>query len=149
MALVQLPQGGGLAQLIATPDPLVLANSVERHSADTRPVDGFISLFELTRVIELYNTRNGTVRTGNYKVDATGEDGFGPDASRSAGSAVSLARFHSADTRGAVPGTPPDGAIDLFELTRVIELYNYRVGTVRTGQYHIQSGTEDGFASGP
>jgi hypothetical protein len=31
----------------------------------------------------------------------------------------------------------------------VIELYNYRVGTARTGQYKIQSGTEDGFGLGP
>jgi hypothetical protein len=31
----------------------------------------------------------------------------------------------------------------------VIELYNYRVGTSRTGQYHVQAGTEDGYAPGP
>ena len=35
------------------------------------------------------------------------------------------------------------------KLLRVIELYNYRVGTERTGQYHIQADTEDGFAPGP
>jgi hypothetical protein len=46
-------------------------------------------------------------------------------------------------------GAPRDGRIDLSELTRVIELYNYRVGTSRTGQYHVQTGTEDGFAPGP
>ena len=38
--------------------------------------------------------------------------------------------------------------INLLELTRVIELYHYRSGTVRTGQYHVQAGTEDGFAPG-
>jgi hypothetical protein len=43
----------------------------------------------------------------------------------------------------------PDGKFNLVELTRVIELYNYRVGTVRTGQYHPQAGTEDGFGLGP
>ena len=38
-----------------------------------------------------------------------------------------------------------------LELTRVIELYNYRLGNVRTGQYHAQTSppTEDGFAPGP
>jgi hypothetical protein len=65
------------------------------------------------------------------------------------GSTVALTRYHSADTRGAATGTARDGAIDLFELTRVIELYNTRSGTTRTGQYHVQSGTEDGFAPGP
>jgi formylglycine-generating enzyme required for sulfatase activity len=42
-----------------------------------------------------------------------------------------------------------DGRIGLLELTRVIELYNYRSGTTRTGAYHAQGGTEDGFAPGP
>ena len=51
-------------------------------------------------------------------------------------------RLHSADS-------DQDGRIGLVELTRVIELYNTRSGTVRTGQYHPQSGTEDGFATGP
>ncbi len=53
-----------------------------------------------------------------------------------------VARYHSADTT-------LDERISLFELTRVIELYNTRNGTVRTGQYHAQGGTEDGFAPGP
>jgi formylglycine-generating enzyme len=50
--------------------------------------------------------------------------------------------YHSADSNR-------DGRIGLLELTRVIELYNYRIGTVRTGEYHLQAGTEDGFAPGP
>ena len=32
------------------------------HSADVAPADGVINLTELTRVIELYNQRTGTVR---------------------------------------------------------------------------------------
>jgi hypothetical protein len=36
-----------------------------------------------------------------------------------------------------------------LELTRVIELYNYRSGSTRTGAYHLEVGTEDGFALGP
>ncbi len=55
---------------------------------------------------------------------------------------LSSASLHSADS-------DRDGRISLIELTRVIELYNYRSGTVRTGQYKPQAGTEDGFAPGP
>ncbi len=50
--------------------------------------------------------------------------------------------YHSADSNR-------DGRIGLLELTRVIELYNYRIGTVRTGAYHLQAGTEDGYTPGP
>ncbi len=133
---------------LALPAPLVVPQLLT-HSADSN-LDFEISLFELTRVIELYNTRHGTVRTGAYRVDATNlEDGFGADSPRAAGVAAVLARFHSADTRGATTGLPRDGALDLFELTRVIELYNTRAGTVRTGRYHVLEGTEDGFAAGP
>jgi hypothetical protein len=95
---------------------------------------------ELTRVIELYNTRNGTSRTGRYKVQAGTEDGFAQDTAATANQ--TLARYHSADSNR-------DGQISVGELTRVIELYNTRAGTVRTGQYHVQAGTEDGFAPGP
>ena len=55
--------------------------------------------------------------------------------------------LRSASLHGA--DSDRDGRISLLELTRVIELYNYRAGTVRTGVYHPQSGTEDGFAPGP
>ena len=148
-ALVSV-QSNGLGaplQFLARPDPLVV-RPILLHGADTDR-DFAISLFELTRVIELYNTRNGTVRTGAYKLDVTGEDGFAADPTRGAGSSSALDRYHSADTRGATTGSPRDGAIDLFELTRVIELYNTRSGTVRTGAYHVQAGSEDGFAAGP
>lgn len=86
---------------------------------------------------------------GSYKFDGLGEDGFAADAPRAIGSTALLARDHSADTRGATTGSARDGSIDLFELTRVIELYNYRSGAARTGQYHVQAGSEDGFAAGP
>ncbi len=146
LAIVRRAAGDDAA-LLVKPDPLRVSQ-ITTHSADTDR-DFQISLFELTRVIELYNTRNGTVRTGCYKLDATGEDGFAADATRGGGSIASLVRHHSADTRGTTSGSPPDGAIDLFELTRVIELYNTRAGTVRTGRYHRLEGTEDGFAAGP
>jgi hypothetical protein len=102
-----------------------------------------ISLLELTRVIELYNTRNGTSRTGAYAVAAAvTEDGFEPAPTRLASAVVTLVRYHSGDSNR-------DGKLGLLELTRVIELYNYRVGGVRTGQYKVKFGTEDGFDPGP
>ncbi len=138
----------GPVLFLAKPDPLRIT-AAPTHSADTNR-DFEISLHELTRVIELYTPRHGTGRTGAYRVDATNlEDGFAADAPRAPGVAAALLRHHSADTRGATTGSPRDGALDLFELTRVIELYNTRAGTVRTGRYHVQNGTEDGFAAGP
>lgn len=102
-----------------------------------------MSLVELTRVIELYNTRNGTTRTGSYAVaTATTEDCFVADGTRAGTAAASLSRYHSADANR-------DGSISLIELTRTIALYNYRSGTIRTGEYRLQAGTEDGFAPGP
>ena len=121
--------------------PLALS-PITTHSADTNS-DFKLSLFELTRVIELYNTRNGSSRTGCYAVATTAtEDGFAIDATRLSTATVSLARYHAGDSNR-------DGKLSLFELTRVIELYNVRAGATRTGQYHAQGGTEDGFAPGP
>jgi sugar lactone lactonase YvrE len=119
-----------------TSDPAVLTIA---HNADV-DCNLRIGLVELTRVIELYNTRLNTVRTGCYKVQAGAEDGFAQDATAMANQ--TLTRYHSADSNR-------DGQISLGELTRVIELYNTRSGTTRTGQYHVQAGTEDGFAPGP
>jgi hypothetical protein len=132
--------GGTVTTLTATASPLALA-PITTHSADTNS-DFKLSLFELTRVIELYNTRNGSSRTGCYAVATTAtEDGFVPDAARLATATVTLARYHAGDSNR-------DGKLSLFELTRVIELYNVRAGATRTGAYHAQGGTEDGFAPG-
>ncbi len=104
------------------------------HSADTDR-NWRLSLLELTRVIELYNTRDGTVRTGGYHSQSDTEDGFAPGTG-------AITSHHSADTN-------QDGKLSLLELTRVIELYNTRDGTVRTGEYHRSiEATEDGFAPG-
>ena len=104
------------------------------HSADTDR-NWRLSLLELTRVIELYNTRDGTTRTGAYHTDATTEDGF-------AAGTGTITSHHSADTN-------QDGRLSLLELTRVIELYNTRDGTTRTGEYRrTDADTEDGFAPG-
>jgi len=139
LAIVRL--GGDPLQMLAKPDPLIVSQVVLQHSADTN-CDWKLSLLELTRVIELYNTRSGTSRTGCYKVDATGEDGFAPEPTRASSATVTLTRYHSSDT-------DHNGKLSLLELTRVIELYNTRAGTSRTGQYHAQAGTEDGYAPGP
>lgn len=140
LVIVRLQGVVNAQQLMAKPDPLPVP-PLTTHSADTNH-DFSLSLLELTRVIELYNTRNGTLRTGAYQVQAGTEDGFAADASRAGSTSANLTLYHSADENH-------DGAISLLELTRVIELYNYRSGTTRTGQYHVQAGTEDGFAAGP
>jgi hypothetical protein len=140
IAMVGVTNGSNL-QFVAKPDPLTLA-PITTHSADSDK-NFRLSLPELTRVIELYNTRNGTTRTGCYAVATTAtEDGFAADSSRLSSKPAALSRYHTADSNR-------DGKISLTELTRVIELYNYRSGTTRTGQYKSQSGTEDGFAPGP
>ncbi len=110
-----------------------------RHSADT-DADGFLSLPELLRVIELYNTRSGTQRTGRYQVAEGTADGFAPHTE--VANDAPLSRFHSADF-------DRDGAVSLSELLRVIELYNTRNGTQRTGAYRAAEGTDDGFEPGP
>ena len=95
----------------------------------------------MLRLIELYNTRNGTSRTGAYAVNTQGEDGFAAAFDRAAGQSAALTRYHSADTNR-------DGRIALLELLRVIELYNFLSDRVRTGQYYRSAASEDGFASG-
>ena len=42
-----------------------------------------------------------------------------------------------------------DWIISLDELNNFIRLYNYRTGNVRTGDYHCDSKTIDGYAPGP
>lgn len=111
------------------------------HSADFDQ-NGQLDLGELLRVIEIYNTRFGTARTGLYKVNASSEDGFEIDASNDGASGGTLARYHSADF-------DRDAKVSLPELLRVIELYNFRVGTTRTGDYRVDPTSEDGFATGP
>jgi hypothetical protein len=137
---VQVTAAGISGAILARPDPLIVAAVARPHTADKNG-DYRIDLIELTRVIELYNTRNQALsrRTGAYLPDSSGEDGFA--ANLSATGPTSLSRYHDADTSR-------DGQISLFELTRVIELYNTRAGLSRTGQYRVSSGTEDGYAPG-
>ncbi len=122
-------------QGLVAPDPLILRQGF--HSAD---IDGNmrLSLSELLRVIELYNTRAGTTRTGRYRLSASTADGFDPDT-RSLDQEDRPTRYHSADF-------DHDGRLSLTELLRVIELYNTRSGTTRTGGYRVDGATMDGFA---
>ena len=76
-------------------------------------------------MIERFDTRIGTVRTRRYAVATTAtEDGFASDPFTARSATVPLPRYHSADTARTATR---DGKIDL------IELYNTRVGTLRTG----------------
>jgi hypothetical protein len=141
-AKANLLVSGFTVHLAVQPDPIVVRSAVGKHSADADG-DGTINLAELTRVLELYNTRTGTVRTGRYVVSASSVDGFAPDPSVTAGPIP--ATPHTADLNR-------DGRLSLPELTRVIELFNTRSGSTRTGAYHAAAtptATEDGFAPGP
>lgn len=139
VALVAVTTADGSVSVLAEPDPLVLQDT--QHSADTDG-DRRVSLAELLRVIELYNTRFGTARTGRYALSAASFDHFAPDARDPAAIAARPGRFHSADMNR-------DGALSLAELLRVIELYNVRDGTERTGAYHLDPAGVDGFGGGP
>jgi hypothetical protein len=140
-AMISVESNGTQLQGMVSPDPLTLSERVSQHTADTDG-DFRISLSELLRVIELYNTRFGTTRTGRYQEDAQTEDGFAADSSLATSEPTTLTRFHAVDT-------DQDGLIGLSELLRLIELYNYRDGTTRTGEYHADPSGSDGFATGP
>ena len=98
------------------------------HSAD-RNRNGKISLVDYLNVQTLYDYHVGPTRTGQYHTDLTAYAGFAPGPG-------TISIYHSADVNQS-------GAISLLELLRVIELYN-----TSGGAYHVQVGTEDGFASG-
>ena len=138
MALARF--GGTELTVVANPDPLVIQVAQAKHSADING-DFSLSLPELLRVIELYNTRQGTTRTGRYRISEGSEDGFGADSLTPSSDPSVLTRHHSADFN-------QDSKLSLTELLRVIELYNTRLGTRRTGSYHVDPSTEDGFAPG-
>jgi hypothetical protein len=123
----------------AQPAALAISAAVQgpRHRADTNS-DGAIDVAELLRVIELYNAHTGSVRTGRYVASSGTIDSYAPDTT---GSAAVPATPHTADLNA-------DGRLSLPELTRVIELYNARTGSTRTGVYHADATTADGFAPG-
>ncbi len=99
----------------------ILRNSY--HTADKNK-DWKISLEELLRVIQFYNSR------GVY-CDCISEDGYSPNATASQGCFP-----HSSDYYNG-----HDWRINLYELLRLIQIYNY-------GSYHPSPNTEDGFSLG-
>lgn len=103
---------------------------------------GDINLAELLRVIELYNTRYESTRTGRYKGSASSVDGFTGDADSAADRLAAYPAYHASDT-------DRDGYLSLAELLRVIEIYNTRNGTMRTGSYRLDPSTPDGVAPDP
>ena len=92
------------------------------HTTD-RDADGKISLDELLRVIQFYNSFA-------LHCDAAGEDGYAPGLGAQAGCAA-----HAADY------APQDWVISLDELVRVIQLYN-------SDGYFACVGSEDGYCPG-
>ena len=82
------------------------------------------------------------IRDSAYTDQPGSEDGFAPNPAQAPGQAATLGNYYTADES-------QNGTLSLLDLTRIIELYNTHSGTARTGQYHPQSGTEDGFAPGP
>lgn len=123
---------------VADPDGLrIFHRRPSIHSAD---MDGDmrLGLSELLRMIELYNTRSGTVRTGAYQEYLGSVDGYEPRVTDLSPSAVVLDKPHAADTNH-------DGEISLGELLGVIELYNTRTGSERTGAYRWNSGLSPEF----
>ena len=137
-ALVEVQMGVENAQSTAKPDPLLLRRQRRViHAADTDG-DARISLAELLRVIELYNTRSGSIRTGRYRELVESDDGFATDTFTAPEIPSVLNRYHSADTNR-------DGQVSLGELLGLIELYNVRQGTTRTGAYRWVPDTDASF----
>jgi hypothetical protein len=94
-----------------------------------------ISLSELLNVIELYNSRYGSTRTGRYDTN------FAADSTSDPNAIALLPIYYASDT-------DRDGAISLSELLRVIEIYNVRDGTQRVGRFHMDPQTDDGVGPG-
>ena len=92
------------------------------HKAD-QDHNGQISISELLRVIQLYNS-------GGYHCDAAGEDGYAPGPPGDTSCA-----FHSSDY------APADWSIGISELLRIIQFYN-------SGGYHPCAEGEDGYCPG-
>lgn len=91
------------------------------HSADTNH-NWSISLTELLRAIQFFNSNGLHCEEGT-------EDGFAP------GPGAQTCEAHASDYN------PQDWRINLSELLRAIQFFNSAGGA-----YHVQAGTEDGFA---
>ncbi len=101
-----------------------------QHSQDYNPPDSLVSLSELLRLIQFYNS-------GGYYPCVGTEDGYcpGPPLNPDLG---------QPRWRHAADYFPYDSGINLSELLRIIQFYN-------SGGYHFcpDMGTEDGYCVGP
>lgn len=102
------------------------------HSADTN-ADMSLKLDELLKVVQIYNTRNASTRTGAYDANFAPMPNAAP---------IVPIKAHSADLN-------KDGMISLMELIRVMDLSTYANNKQRTGEYHADSQGVDGFVSSP
>jgi hypothetical protein len=127
----------GTQDAVTTTGVVISATSTVRqavfHSADTNQ-DLKLSLSEILKVIQIYNTRKSDVRTGAYVYSGTS---FEPDPSVVAPVAPILtSSTHSADVSSPTSSTTSNGAIEAAEVTKLIALAGFTVDGVRTGQYH-------------
>lgn len=140
-SFIEVTVGEEVVELMAAPEPLQLQPAPDHHTADLNQ-DYQIDLSELLRVIEIYNTRYGSVRTGRYTTDSASLDGVKPAPTINDQTPAVVFAFHAADMDF-------DGRINLSELLHVIEFYNQRDGSIRSGRYHLDVASPDGFSSGP
>ncbi len=119
-AIASSPTGASVP-LSATNGNLSIQRSIY-HSADQNR-DWKISLTEVLRVVQLYNS-------GNFYCSCNTEDGYSITNSNKD------CFPHNSDYYGG-----PNWKIQLYEILRLIQLYNY-------GSYRSAVGTEDGFALG-
>lgn len=93
------------------------------HSSGSSPPDYRLSISELLRAIQFYNS-------SGFHCDLDGEDGYAPRAGELG------CTPHDADY------APRDWSLSLEEVLRLVQFVNSR-------GYHQQCGAEDGFAPGP
>jgi hypothetical protein len=130
-AVATLANAQGIqTQVPAAPNPLSVPQ-LSFHTVDLNSNSRY-ELTELLSVISLYNYRDGTTRTGEFYRDGSI---YRP------GPGTQSTPYHSTDL-------DLNWRIGLTELLSDISLYNFRDGTVRTGEYHYDA-TLGRFVPGP
>jgi len=99
---------------------IIVKKLKEYHSGDYNPADHKISLSELLRVVQLYNSES-------YHCDSEGEDGY------AVGNGDKNCMPHDSDYN------PQDWSVSLSELLRFIQLY-------KSSEYQTDPNGEDGFS---
>jgi hypothetical protein len=114
---------GNAVSMSTSDGGLTVTKGPKPHSADYNG-DWHISLSEVLRMVQIHNV-------GSSHCDSSTEDGFAP------GPGDRSCAPHDSDYN------PRDWAISISELLRIIQFYN-----TSDGSYHMQPGTEDGYAPG-